>query len=437
MTRQRTVRGLLVATLAGTLLVAASATQAQDATPGATPVPDPLVPVCQETGFVPTYQIVLASVPGPDGATPPETLDRIQDIVARRAAAISPDGCGVWRGDDGRILVQLAAFEDPDAAIETLTGMARLEIVDTGGVVPEPGAAVTIAAGDMTAATPAATPGASAPITGVAILTGADIVDAYIAQGASGSYQAGITLAPEAAARFAAYTAAHIGQPLAIVLDGRVVSTPVIQSEITGGELVIEGNFSLAETQALVFQLHSGALPAPLTAVEAWSLAPSAVAADPAATPGAAPAGADGEIAGVDVFTVESAAHTTEPVAYPQSPPVGGMHDPQWQSCGFYDAPVRNEHAVHTLEHGVVWITYAPDLPPAQVDALRQLAFIDDRLLVSPFPGLDAPVVLSSWDRQLRLDSVDDPRLLAFVAAYAGQSPEPTATCQGGIATPA
>ena len=52
--------------------------------------------------------------------------------------------------------------------------------------------------------------------------------------------------------------------------------------------------------------------------------------------------------------------HTKEPVDYPQTPPVGGPHNPIWQNCGFYSKPVRNEHAVHSMEHGAVWITYSP-----------------------------------------------------------------------------
>jgi len=404
---------------------------AQDA---ATPLLEPLGPVCTGAGFEPTLQVVLAVEPAADGTVPPATLDRAREIVARRAAGYSPAGCGVWVGDDGRLLVQLATVADPDEALRTLTGMARLEIVDTGGVIPELGAAVETTAGEI----PAATPGVPTTLTAIAVLTGADILDAYVTQGSSGGYQAAITLTDEAATRFATYTAAHIGQPLAIVLDGRVISTPIIQAEISGGEILIEGNFTLAETQALIIQLQSGALPAPLTTVEVqWLASGTTSAAGPSATPGAIPVTAGAVIAGVETFTIQSAQHTPDPVAYPQSPPVGGMHDPQWQTCGFYDAPVRNENAVHTLEHGVVWITYAPDLPLAQVDALRQITVINDRLLVSPYPGLDAPVVLSTWDRQLRLDSVDDPRLLEFITAYAGQSPEPNATCQGGIGIPA
>jgi hypothetical protein len=47
-------------------------------------------------------------------------------------------------------------------------------------------------------------------------------------------------------------------------------------------------------------------------------------------------------------------------VDYPQSPPVGGPHNPIWQNCGFYSKPVRDEYAVHSMEHGAVWITYSP-----------------------------------------------------------------------------
>ena len=54
--------------------------------------------------------------------------------------------------------------------------------------------------------------------------------------------------------------------------------------------------------------------------------------------------------------------HTEDDVDYEQVPPVGGMHDPVWLDCGAYDAPVRDENAVHDLEHGSIWITYQPDL---------------------------------------------------------------------------
>ncbi len=137
---------------------------------------------------------------------------------------------------------------------------------------------------------------------------------------------------------------------------------------------------------------------------------------------------------GVVTFANLSRTHTQEQVTYEQVPPVGGQHAPIWQNCGFYDQPVANETAVHSLEHGAVWITYRPDLPSEQIDRLRQLAESQSFLLVSPYPGLPAPVVASAWGTQLRLDSADDPRLEQFVRAYrlGPQTPERGARCDGG-----
>jgi hypothetical protein len=149
----------------------------------------------------------------------------------------------------------------------------------------------------------------------------------------------------------------------------------------------------------------------------------------PAGSP--APEGIDGVIA-VDELTND---HTEDPVDYPTYPPLGGDHYPVWLNCGAYTYPVPDELAVHALEHGAVWIAHQPDLAEADVLALRDRAQNESHLLVSPYPGLRAPVVVSAWGRQLDLDSVDDPRLQQFIDAYirAGEAPEPGATCEGGI----
>jgi hypothetical protein len=140
-------------------------------------------------------------------------------------------------------------------------------------------------------------------------------------------------------------------------------------------------------------------------------------------------------IAGVETFEVESGTHTTDPVDYPQDPPVGGPHHPAWQRCMVYDAPVRNENAVHSLEHGAVWITYQPDLPDSDREFLASLADGQRYMLISPYPGLEDPVVASAWGAQLRLDNVNDPRLQAFIDRYAGNGPERGATCDTGVET--
>lgn len=134
----------------------------------------------------------------------------------------------------------------------------------------------------------------------------------------------------------------------------------------------------------------------------------------------------------VQSFTVPQG-HVTTAVTYPQSPPAGGEHAPIWLNCGVYDKPVPSENAVHSMEHGAVWVTYRPDLPAAQVEQLRK-AIPDTYAVLSPFSGLQAPVVASAWGRQLTLNGVDDPRLGAFIRAYrqGAQAPEPGAACTGG-----
>jgi hypothetical protein len=125
--------------------------------------------------------------------------------------------------------------------------------------------------------------------------------------------------------------------------------------------------------------------------------------------------------------------HTTDPVAYSAVPPAGGPHDPAWLECGAYDAPVRDENAVHDLEHGTVWITYDPALPDAEVASLE--GELPDNGLLSPYDDLPSPVVVTVWGRQLRLTGAGDPRLPMFVAAFGDghTAPEPFASCHGGV----
>jgi hypothetical protein len=125
-------------------------------------------------------------------------------------------------------------------------------------------------------------------------------------------------------------------------------------------------------------------------------------------------------------------------VEYAQIPPVGGKHDSVWQNCGYYDQPVRNENAVHSLEHGVVWITYRPDLPVEQIEKLKKIAVDEPKVLVSPYDGLPAPIVASAWNRQLLLESADDIRIKQFVTVFqdAATAPEPGGSCSRGVGSP-
>lgn len=122
-------------------------------------------------------------------------------------------------------------------------------------------------------------------------------------------------------------------------------------------------------------------------------------------------------------------------IDYPTSPPVGGPHYPRWLACDVYDQPVPLETAVHSMEHGGVWITYRPGLADADVQRLAALTSLNrEYVLVSPYPALASPVVVSTWGLQLAVDRADDPRVRAFVLTYAGgtQGGEPGAPCRTG-----
>jgi hypothetical protein len=137
-------------------------------------------------------------------------------------------------------------------------------------------------------------------------------------------------------------------------------------------------------------------------------------------------------IAGVETFR-NLPGHTESPVTYPQTPPAGGEHHPTWLNCGIYTEAVPNVYAVHSLEHGAVWVTYDRNLSADALAALR--AHLPSTYVVlSPYGGLPSPIVLSAWNAQLRLESPDDPRLPRFFEEYWRNQnvPEPGALCTGG-----
>lgn len=149
------------------------------------------------------------------------------------------------------------------------------------------------------------------------------------------------------------------------------------------------------------------------------------------------------DVNGVQTWDVRGATHVDpQPVDYKaefgMDPPAGGPHWAVWLNCGIYTEPQQNERAVHDLEHGAVWVTYNPDKVRGDaLDALRD-RIPDTYAVLSPYPGLDAPVVASAWGAQLKLKGVDDKRLDGFMQKYwqSPDAPEPGAPCTGGVDGP-
>jgi Protein of unknown function (DUF3105) len=138
-----------------------------------------------------------------------------------------------------------------------------------------------------------------------------------------------------------------------------------------------------------------------------------------------------------DKTFAQAGQHAWGPLTYKQSPPVGGTHNFNWQNCmgDVYDAPIANEHAVHSLEHGAVWVAYNPSkLSTAQVDQLAKKVRGKEYMFMSPYPSLDKAVSLQAWGYQLKVDSSTDPRIDQFVSALRkNASIESGALCSGGI----
>lgn len=106
------------------------------------------------------------------------------------------------------------------------------------------------------------------------VVTGEDLVDAQPSFDQNGQPAVSFRFNPTGARRFGDYTAANIGNPFAIVLDGEVISAPVIQSHIAGGSGIITGNFDVAESTELAVLLRAGALPAGLDFLEERTIGP-------------------------------------------------------------------------------------------------------------------------------------------------------------------
>jgi len=144
----------------------------------------------------------------------------------------------------------------------------------------------------------------------------------------------------------------------------------------------------------------------------------------------------DGSYSGLKVVDNASANHVPGVVAYPgrdTTPPNSGDHNGLPQTCQVYDAAIAPEHAVHSMEHGAVWVTYRPDLPADQVDVLRGLVEGNAYRMLSPYPGQTAAISLQAWGRTLTVDSASDPLVEKFLTDYTNgpQTREVGAACSG------
>lgn len=189
------------------------------------------------------------------------------------------------QGNGDRIVVQLPGVDDPARVKDLIRATALLEIKPVvasadseeallapyGGKVPEDAMVVTGDARDMTDR-----------VIGkryyllkkASVVTGRDLRSARRSQDQFGQPAVAFTLTLEGGKKFGAYTGAHVGEQMAIVLDNKVYSAPVIKSQITDSG-IIEGSFTIQSAEDLALVLRAGALPASITYLEERTVGPS------------------------------------------------------------------------------------------------------------------------------------------------------------------
>jgi hypothetical protein len=129
--------------------------------------------------------------------------------------------------------------------------------------------------------------------------------------------------------------------------------------------------------------------------------------------------------------------HVTKTVKYPMEPPVGGDHNQVWMNCNgdVYTKSINNMNAVHSLEHGAVWVTYNSKASAADVKALAAKVKKTPYTLMSPVADQKDPIMLSAWGKQRTVKSASDPDVDTFFASFVQgkQTPEPGAACTNGL----
>ncbi|MFC9680680.1 DUF3105 domain-containing protein [Streptomyces sp. NPDC056948] len=132
-----------------------------------------------------------------------------------------------------------------------------------------------------------------------------------------------------------------------------------------------------------------------------------------------------------------SRTHVAKAVKYASEPPVGGDHNQAWMNCNgdVYTKELDNTNAVHSLEHGAVWVTYNADAKKADIDALAAKVKKTPYTLMSPMDDQKDPIMLSAWGHQRTVTGASDPNVDKFFEKFVQgeQTPEPGAACTNGL----
>jgi len=209
----------------------------------------------------------------PPGESMKDTVDAALEIIRNRIDQFGVREPTIARQGQKRIIVDLPGIEDPQRAIDIIgrTALLEFKLLDEKGDIQE-ALKGNIPPGDEVLYD---SEGKPYLVEKEALLTGGALKDARVEIGRWGQPYVALDFTSEGAKKFADITGRHVGERLAIILDGVVKSAPVIKTRITGGKAVIEGNFTMEEATELRIVLKSGALPVPLNIIQNTTIGPS------------------------------------------------------------------------------------------------------------------------------------------------------------------
>ncbi len=247
---------------------------------------------------------VLLQVDVPEGTTvTAQELSDAKQILLSRSNALGVSEVNFQTSGTNRIVGEFPGLTDTSEVVASLKQVGQLAFVPMGSTFLQAGTKVNVDYTDVLArqaaasstGTPAATEAATATATATAteaatpeatatpaadgttttevptykaLLTGTGLTSVNVAVNNLGKYYISFEMDPDAAAVFGTYTSQHVNDYLSIVLDGTVIESPQVNSAITDGKGIIEGNFTADTANQLAVQLRYGALPVPLKVVE-------------------------------------------------------------------------------------------------------------------------------------------------------------------------
>ncbi len=235
--------------------------------------------------------LLEVDLPATSEVTAQQMADARQ-IIENRVNGLGVSETSVQIAGDRRLIVEIPGETNPQEVFNTLKGTGLLEFVDLGDTNLAVGTLIqTDYAGNAGSASPTAIPAtptaAATPASGTpaatatpakiwhTVLTGDQLSAVGVTTGQLGDIEISFELKSEGAKTFATYTSNNVGKYLAIVLDKRILSNPTINSAITEGQGVIQGQFTQDEANSLAVQMRYGSLPVPLKVVESKVIGPS------------------------------------------------------------------------------------------------------------------------------------------------------------------